>query len=1106
MLTRTFAIEFADDADAQEIKAELSLTSCFEQVILNRVLAKEYSALHRWVPHSSTAFDEQWYMDDANDKFDIDMPEAWAITRGEPSVVIVIHDSGTAVDTCFNASDCSTPIDWRINRDFYYLWNYAEDTRGPGVLNRYDVRGTDGDSDGAFDNIIGANFAPGYSGGSVYENDFWRAMPNDLWMQSANEQLTSWNCWGYKDHGTKVGSIACARDTNVVSGGDVVGVANKCRVYWVRAGLYAVTNVQDEADAILHAAAKGDVINMSWGFAKPVFGTTDPGPPLSTAIECAADDFDCVLIAAVGNKKYTDFVPFPAQYDRVLAVGALEKLDGTLVHKSNAQSLGNDTGYSNYDENNLIVDVVGPVHDGIWADLHEPEDCDPNPCPCASSISAGKTPFGTSFAAPQAAGIAALIRSRFGNMKQDSVRARIKRAAEYYSEWTSDSKGPYKYGAGKVNAYRSITEWGKVATNNSHVAEWGGQRSGWPDTLYISGDLFVEPGDTLVLNRGTVIRVAPEPIAHAEGTGSDPNRVEIVVRGTLRMGATGTGPVIFESFTPGTPTSSDWAGIRFESGSRGVLRNVIIKNASQDVVVDEFGITVADWDTKRKLYLNTGLSVTSDLTIPSTDSLFVLGASQVTVTGGTGVDIFVDGSLICKGSATKRPEFRSSTEASSSWGGIRLQSGSENHQFYHCTIRDAQLAIRNHVPLTVDRCTIKEGTDGLQAHADLTVKHTRIHDHIGAGIAVYAGSLIASNDTIFDCAYGIHQSTATSTGPVTITRSHLHDFDYRGINVPSASGGVSITRSLIENAYEGVVLAAQTSALIDSCVVRNGNLGVFFYGDPSATIRQSKITGNASTGVYLVASSATLQADTVSSSAAGLFFQFNSAGLVEQVCRITNNGVGIKCDSTASPTIRSTRISGNTDGVVALRGSNPDLGHASGATCDTGLNEGRNSIHANSGYDVINSSASLTLSAECDWWDGVPSASKFSGSVDYTPYRTADPNPLGSIEDIPPPPPPEPEPVLPTRYELIGSRPNPFNPTATVYFDVPPPGGDIVIAVFDVTGAPVRSLVNGRHAPGRHATVWDGRDDRGEPIASGVYFLRMTAGSFMQTRKVVLLK
>jgi len=60
--------------------------------------------------------------------------------------------------------------------------------------------------------------------------------------------------------------------------------------------------------------------------------------------------------------------------------------------------------------------------------------------------------------------------------------------------------------------------------------------------------------------------------------------------------------------------------------------------------------------------------------------------------------------------------------------------------------------------------------------------------------------------------------------------------------------------------------------------------------------------------------------------------------------------------------------------------------------------------------------------------------------------------------------------------------------------------------VYDVHGARVRTLVTGTKSPGRYVAQWDGRNDTGSPVSSGVYFYRMVTTNFASTRKMVLLK
>lgn len=88
---------------------------------------------------------------------------------------------------------------------------------------------------------------------------------------------------------------------------------------------------------------------------------------------------------------------------------------------------------------------------------------------------------------------------------------------------------------------------------------------------------------------------------------------------------------------------------------------------------------------------------------------------------------------------------------------------------------------------------------------------------------------------------------------------------------------------------------------------------------------------------------------------------------------------------------------------------------------------------------------------------------------------------------------------------LEQNYPNPFNPTTMIDF-VLPEGGIVDVAIFDVAGEWIRTLVHGHRAPGRHRVAWDGRRGDGSAVSSGVYFYRMTAGSQSRTRKMLLVK
>ncbi len=98
------------------------------------------------------------------------------------------------------------------------------------------------------------------------------------------------------------------------------------------------------------------------------------------------------------------------------------------------------------------------------------------------------------------------------------------------------------------------------------------------------------------------------------------------------------------------------------------------------------------------------------------------------------------------------------------------------------------------------------------------------------------------------------------------------------------------------------------------------------------------------------------------------------------------------------------------------------------------------------------------------------------------------------------------EPVAPMSFALRGSRPNPFSGLTSVAFDVPAGGGEVRIEVYDVSGRRVRVLVDGHESAGRRMVAWDGSDEGGRRVASGVYYCRMKAGTYEETTKLTLIR
>jgi hypothetical protein len=101
---------------------------------------------------------------------------------------------------------------------------------------------------------------------------------------------------------------------------------------------------------------------------------------------------------------------------------------------------------------------------------------------------------------------------------------------------------------------------------------------------------------------------------------------------------------------------------------------------------------------------------------------------------------------------------------------------------------------------------------------------------------------------------------------------------------------------------------------------------------------------------------------------------------------------------------------------------------------------------------------------------------------------------LSAVDDFP---------GLPQHAALAQNAPNPFNPVTTIRFDLPD-SRHVRLEVFSMEGRRVAVLVDQTMPPGQLAVMWDGKDTRGRPVASGTYFYRLTAGDFSATHRMLL--
>jgi hypothetical protein len=95
--------------------------------------------------------------------------------------------------------------------------------------------------------------------------------------------------------------------------------------------------------------------------------------------------------------------------------------------------------------------------------------------------------------------------------------------------------------------------------------------------------------------------------------------------------------------------------------------------------------------------------------------------------------------------------------------------------------------------------------------------------------------------------------------------------------------------------------------------------------------------------------------------------------------------------------------------------------------------------------------------------------------------------------------------TTPTEFSLLQNFPNPFNPETTIKYNLAE-GADVNLRIYNIVGQVVRTMVADRQSAGRYQVQWNGTDDRGMPVSSGIYFYQISAGNFQDVKRLMLLK
>jgi hypothetical protein len=354
----------------------------------------------------------------------------------------------------------------------------------------------------------------------------------------------------------------------------------------------------------------------------------------------------------------------------------------------------------------------------------------------------------------------------------------------------------------------------------------------------------------------------------------------------------------------------------------------------------------------------------------------------------------------------------------------------------------------------------------------------------GAGIRCKGGAspTITENLITNNVAYG------PGGGGISCDNGSSPIISYNSITYNSAStsgGGGIVLDTLAAPRIIGNTIAHNSCAL--------GGGGILGFNFSRASIFDNLISDNSAGsgggGMALQATVSSVVGNTVtrnvSTSGGGIHTGHYDSTVFVRNTIIENNatvrGGGIRTKAQCSNVIDSCIIAYNTgDGVYSDDRALPLLRYSD--------------IYGNTGFGVRNDCPHVVVSAKHNWWGhssgpggaGPGSGDEVSERVDYTPWKLT----TGVVKFI--------SEGQPIRYALSQNYPNPFNPATRIRFSLPH-AGLVTLKVYSVLGEEVAALIEEPHEAGTYEVTWDAKG-----LSSGVYFYRLRAGDFVQTRRAIL--
>jgi len=264
-----------------------------------------------------------------------------------------------------------------------------------------------------------------------------------------------------------------------------------------------------------------------------------------------------------------------------------------------------------------------------------------------------------------------------------------------------------------------------------------------------------------------------------------------------------------------------------------------------------------------------------------------------------------------------------------------------------------------------------------------------------------------------------------------------------------------------------------------NCIVRHAVSGISIDGDLKLELKQCKLEQNTAGISFYDQATAECKDDT-----------------------IANNNTGIACNGYSTPLFKNSFISQNkNNGIVINDNAQPNFGDDE--EC------GHNIISSNLPYNLYNATSN-NIMAKKNYWGtmNVDTVAKYIfdgndqsglGIVSYLPLWDGpkDTHHGTQLETS--------AMALPTTFSLLQNAPNPMVGFTAINFAVAKPG-NVSLKIYNISGQLVKTLVNENKQQGYYNVRWDGKDESGQQAAAGVYFYRIQANEYNNTKKLVILK